>query len=171
MKLRNLGLSLILAALIIVAYIPPAAAGILKSASQMVNLVGSSDGSGIIPLSSFQRVMPDGTTVPFVIPGNRVLLITKIMFYIASAQTVPNAQFRMEPFYNKNVDISNGFGSQDVDIESGFPIAVWSSDFNVKVINKVGQTTVPGTLKCRLIGLLAPPEGILVPINLLLLLD
>ena len=61
MKLRNLGLSLILAALIIVAY-PPAAAGILKSASQMVNLVGSSDSSGIIPLSSFQRVMPDGTT-------------------------------------------------------------------------------------------------------------
>ena len=52
----------------------------------MVNLVGSSDSFGIIPLSSFQRVMPDGTTAPFVIPGNRVLLITKIMFYIASAR-------------------------------------------------------------------------------------
>jgi hypothetical protein len=171
MKLRNLGLTLILAALIMVAYIPPAAAGILKSASQMVNLVGSSDNTGIIPLSSFQRVMPDGSTAPFIIPGNRVLLITKIMFYIASAQTVPNAQFRMEPFYNKNVAISNGFGSQNVDIESGFPIAVWSNSFNVRVINRADSQTVPGTLKCRIIGLLAPPEAIIVPINLLLLLE
>jgi hypothetical protein len=171
MKLRNSGLALILVALIIVAYIPPAAAGILKSASQIVNLGGSSDSSGIIPLSSFQRVMPDGTTTPFAIPGNRVFLITKIMFYIAYQGDVPNAQFRMAPFYNKNVSISNGFGSQNLDIESGFPLAVWSSNFDVRVINKDNSQTVPGTLKCRIIGLLAPPEAIIAPIYLLLLLN
>lgn len=171
MKLRKIGLALILASLIIVAYMPPAAAGILKNASQMVNLVGSSDSSGIIPLSSFRRVMPDGTTAPLVIPGNRVLLITKIMFHIASGQTVPNAQFRMEPFYYKMVSISNGFGSQNVDIESGFPMAVWSSNYNVRVINRDNAQTVPGALRVRIIGLLAPPEAVLIPIDLLLLLD
>lgn len=171
MKHRKLGTAITLALLILCTYTPSATAGILKTASQIVNLVGSSDSSGIIPLSSFQRVMPDGSTTPLVIPGNRVLLITKIMFYIASSQTVPNAQFRLEPFYYKMAPIANGFGGQTVDIESGFPISVWSSNFNVKVVNRDDGQTVPGTLKVRLVGLLAPPEAVLIPIDLLLLLD
>ena len=113
----------------------------------------------------------DGSTAPLVIPGKRVLLITKIIFYIASSPDVPMAQFQMVPFYYKNLSISNGFGGKVVDIKSGFPLAVWSSNFNVKVVNKANSQTIPGTLQCRIVGLLAPPEAVTVPLDLLLLLD
>ena len=169
MKFKQIATAIILASLIILSTLQLAEADILNSASQIVNLVGASDSSGIIPLSSFRRVMPDGSTAPFVIPGNRVFLITKILFVIASSQTVPNAQFQMAPFYYRNLSIANGFGDKVVDIESGFPISVWSSNFNAKVVNKANSsTTVPGILRCRIVGLLAPPEAVLNSVYLLL---
>jgi hypothetical protein len=172
MKLKKIGLAIILASLIILSSMPLAEAGIFNSASQIVNLVGASGSSGIIPLSSFRRVMPDGSTTPFVIPSNRVFLVTKIFVVIASGQTVPKAQFQMAPFYYRNLSIANGFGDKVVDIESGFPLAVWSSNFNVKVVNMANNySTVPGILQCRIVGLLAPPEAVGAPIDLLLLFD
>jgi hypothetical protein len=171
MKLRKLGPAIILSSLIILSSIPPAEAGILNNASQLVNLVGTSDSSGIIPLTSFQRVMPDGARAPFVIPGNRVLLVTKIYFLIASNQAVNQAQFAIAPFYYRNTSIANGFGDKVVDIDSGFPLTIWSSNFNVKVINLANSQTVPGTLTCRIVGLLAPPEAQMPPIYSLLLID
>jgi hypothetical protein len=153
---------------------PPATAGILDSASQMVNLVGTSDASGIIPLTAFQRVMADGTLTSFAIPGNRVLLITKIMFRLAAGQTASSALFQIAPFYYVGAGASTVNAtsvSGDIDLESGLPLGVWSDSFNAQVsIPGIGQA-IPGTLACRIMGILVPENASIVPIYELLFSD
>jgi hypothetical protein len=174
MKLRKLGTAALLAALIMVSQMPPAAAGILDSASQMVNLVGTSGASGIIPLTSFQRVMPDGTLTSFAIASNRVLLITKIVFRLSAGQTASSALFQIAPFYYVGAGaftVNATSVSGDIDIESGLPLGVWSDSFNAQVSISGNGQAIPGTLVCRMVGILAPRDALIVPIYELLLSD
>jgi hypothetical protein len=178
MKLRKICTALILASLVMLAYTPSAESGILKSASQIINLTGTSDSSGTLQFSSFRRVMPDGSTESFVIPHNRVLLVTKIYFVLSSSITGAAAYLAIGPsdvtktqFYTKSATVSGGLYDSVADIESGFPLALWPGSFVTRVVNRSTNLALPGTLQCRIVGLLAPPEAVTVPIDLLLLLD
>jgi hypothetical protein len=178
MKLRKICTALILASLVMLAYTPSAESGILNNASQIINLTGTSDSTGTLQFSDFRRVMPDGSTESFVIPPNRVLLVTKIYFLLSSSTTGANAYLAMgtadtsQPqFYSKSALVSGGLYYSLADIESGFPLALWPGSFVTRVIDRSNSQALPGTLKCRIVGLLAPPEAVMAPTYLLLLLD
>jgi hypothetical protein len=145
----------------------------LDRVSQIVNLKGSST-TGEMNFASLLRVMPDGTEAPFIIPANRVLLITRFYFDLKTTSTEPNANVRLEPFLfpAAGSNIVNGNCSGFMTFASGCPVGLpstTSSPYLIRSIIPGVGTTIPGALNVYITGFLLNPNDPMTTINYLLL--
>jgi len=167
----------------------PAAAGlllgepaVLTKASQIITLTATCD--NVAGPNNIQRVMPDGSTVPvdLLYPknGRTVFLVTKVIVDLQGTEEYTgSATFDMTPFYEYGMfgyffQVTSGSGSTTFSFPTGLPVghapnALWrvmTSDPNIQP-----PRPIAGTLKFTFYCVLAPPEVVLVPIEMLLLLE
>jgi hypothetical protein len=165
MKPKRFYLTICLISIFILASAGMARSGILDAASQMVNLTGN--GAVPVAFTSFQQVLPDGTSQPFTLPSDKVFVITKVIwsFYPQNTSFTGSAQLRFgtnptsTAFYSKRTSFTNGSGSGENDnIPTGIPIGVWTQSYGAYVVNLADNTLLPGTLSMRVVGFLAPNQ-------------
>ena len=133
-------------------------AGVLNSASQMVNLNNPITGN-TAATNTLQRVNADGTFQnPFVLQAGYTYAITKVIWRFApTGSVVGPLQLRLGQFYGKlgGLDAYGEWSANDNSI-SGLPISApaWNGGGYSFAVIDLGNNnvTVPGTLGIRVVG-------------------
>jgi hypothetical protein len=140
----------------------------LNRVSQIVNLKGVS-ANGDISFTDLKRVMPDGSEVPFAIPGSRVLLVTRLYFDFKTTSTQTFVSLRMTPFafWLLGSSIVGGNASAQTTFSTGLTIEGPPNNCRIQAV--YNNVVIPGDLTVYMTGLLITPKGMIEPIEYLLL--
>ena len=145
-----------LAVLLICLQVGPVRPAILEKASQLICLVNTA--ANPIHLSDFIRRMPDETGVPYTLPANTALVLTKISWKFTATDTELNgdALLTIGNYYRFRVTLVNGACSANDGTTLGVPITNMSQPVKVSLFGSA--TAIPGTLSMRIWGYTAPDK-------------
>ena len=131
-----------------------APAAILQKGSQIVNLVTPSGNDGEVLFSELYIRNSDGTSTPYVLPANTVLIISKIAWnFTPSPTTSGQLQLNVGEYYRAGATLSNNRCGGNDTILPG--VAVTNRSAKIYLVDPEG-TPVPGTLSMRLVCYTAP---------------
>jgi hypothetical protein len=145
-----------------------AGAGILDKASQLFNIMASSNaGSTSVPLSAFKQVNPDGSIGDFN-PQPNVVVVTKVLWRFKPDGAQTNAvQLKLASAYNdtnyfygkKNVVGADGYAADNDNITPGIPVNISNaSAYAFYVVDLGTGNAISGSLVIRLTGYLTPNQ-------------
>ena len=139
-----------------------AAADLLVTSDQLVNLQGSTT-NGTIP--SFQQVLPDATTPVFTIPAGKVFVVTRVQGggsapgNVLGLKIVLEKQATVKAYFKQGMDSiwydagtnTTGGAIKGENYYPGFPI---SNPFRARLLGPA-DTLLVGKLNMRIFGYLA----------------
>jgi hypothetical protein len=162
MKMRKIFPGICLTVLLITGLTPAAQAALVNNPGQPVILQANSgsDTSGMLSFAKLNRIKPDGTFEPFVLPPNQSIVITWVQLGVNAVDTslTTIADLRMGPYYSQPWSMSKGGASFQAGLDPGFRIN--STGFtdsrynNFYAVNLKTDGIIPGTINVRLIGYL-----------------
>ena len=144
--------------------VPGASGALLTSDKQEVSLTLAFDPNnttGIVSFSKLNKIKPDGSQEPFVLPAGKAIVITFINFSLKANETslTANTDLRMGPFYARTMVMSNGNTGYTETFDPG--ILISSTGFSdprynfFHAINLKDDTIIPGQIQVRIVGYLA----------------
>ena len=134
-----------------------APAAILQTGSQIVNLITPLGNNGNVPLSELWIRKSDGTSEPYVLPPNTVLIISKLAWhFIPSQGTSGQLQLNVGEYYRAGAQVTyNRCGGND-SILPGVAVTNMSQRIYLEQVGDPDRTPIPGTLSMRLVCYTAP---------------
>ncbi len=135
-----------------------APAAILQKGSQIVNLVVPATNNGSIAFNALMIRRPDGSTAPYTLPPNSVLMITKVAWNFKPADTQFSGlvQLNLGEYYRARAQVINSYCSGNDLVLPGAPAANMSALIYLERVGDPDRTPLPGTLSMRLVCYTVP---------------
>ena len=134
-----------------------APAAILQKGSQIVNLVAPLTNDGDITFSELYIRNSDGSSTPFVLPPNTVLIINKIAWnFTASQISTGSVQFNLGEYYRMGATITNSHCSGSDSILPGVAATNMDARIYLEIVGDTARKPILGLLSMRLVGYTAP---------------